>query len=203
MSDRSALRTFAFAVVLIAVPLASYLLVFRPRNTEIAEAQSEISMKRTRLTDLARLTQRIGDLGREIGARQDELRRLDEKLPDREGVDAVLQRITEIAAEHDLIVRSVKGEKVVDSPLAQELPLRMTIDGDFSNFYRFLLAIEEMERIARIHSMKLTRPGEGNAPRDPHAAALQDLPEGSMRAEFVTSIYFRPQSAVASNGSKQ
>ncbi len=203
MSARSATRTLAFAAVLIAVPLASYLLVFRPRNAEIAEAQSEITVKRTRLTDLARLTQRIGDLGREIDARKDELRRLDEKLPDREGVDAVLQRITEIAFEHDLLVRSVKGEKVIDSPIAQELPLRMTIDGDFSNFYRFLLAIEEMERIARIHSMKLSRPGEGNAPRDPHAASVADLPEGSMRAEFVTSIYFRPQSAESSQGSKQ
>ena len=200
MSERSALRTLVFAAVLVAVPLASYLLVFRPRNMEIAEAQAEISAKRTRLTDLARLTQRIGDLGREIDARQDELRKLDEKLPNREGVDAVLQRITEIAAEHNLLVRSVKGEKVIESPVAQELPLRMTIDGDFSNFYRFLLDIEEMERIARIHSMKLTRPGEGNAPRDAHASTTSDLPEGSMRAEFVTSIYFRPQ-ATASNGS--
>ena len=200
MSSNRGMRDMAFLGVLLAVPVASYFFVFAPRNAEIAKARDEISVKESRLVDLKRLTSRIGDLGREIDARQDELRKLDEKLPNREGVDAVLQRITEIAAEHNLLVRSVKGEKVIESPVAQELPLRMTIDGDFSNFYRFLLDIEEMERIARIHSMKLTRPGEGNAPRDPHAATASDLPEGSMRAEFVTSIYFRPQ-ATASNGS--
>ncbi len=199
-SHNRGLRDLAFVAVLMAVPIASYFFVFAPRNDEIAKARAEISAKNVRLENLRRLTSRIGDLGREIDARQDELRKLDEKLPNREGVDAVLQRITEIAAEHNLLVRSVKGEKVIESPVAQELPLRMTIDGDFSNFYRFLLDIEEMERIARIHSMKLTRPGEGNAPRDPHASTSSDLPEGSMRAEFVTSIYFRPQ-ATASNGS--
>ena len=105
------------------------------------------------------------------------------------------------------VIRGIDGSRVERFEDVQrvvrmnpDVPLRMTIDGDFSNFYRFLLDIEEMERIARIHSMKLTRPGEGNAPRDPHAATASDLPEGSMRAEFVTSIYFRPQ-ATASNGS--
>ena len=66
-------------------------------------------------------------------------------------------------------------------------------------------ATEEQERqwrdlLKNSSGMKLNFYGEGNAPRDPHASTASDLPEGSMRAEFVTSIYFRPQ-AIASNGS--
>jgi type IV pilus assembly protein PilO len=174
-----------------AVPIASYFFVFAPRNDEIAKARAEISAKNVRLENLRRLTSRIGDLGREIVEREEELERLNQKLPDREGVDRILEQVTQLAQKSNLAVRSVKGEKVVPAGMAMELPLKTTIEGNFDGYYQFLLDVEALPRITRVHQMKITKLGMG--PRDDANAMVG----GSMRAEFTLSIYFNDGSANA------
>ena len=178
------MRDLAFVAVLIAVPIASYFFVFKPRNEEIAKARAEINAKQVRLENLRRLTSRIGDLGREIVEREEELERLNQKLPDREGVDRILEQVTQLAQKSNLAVRSVKGEKVVPAGMAMELPLKTTIEGNFDGFYQFLLDVEALPRITRVHSMKISKLGMG--PRD----NPDEMVGGSMRAEFTLSIYF-------------
>jgi type IV pilus assembly protein PilO len=178
------MRDLAFVAVLIAVPIASYFFVFAPRNEEIAKARAEINAKNVRLENLRRLTSRIGDLGREIVEREEELERLNQKLPDREGVDRILEQVTQLAQKSNLAVRSVKGEKVVPAGMAMELPLKTTIEGNFDGFYQFLLDVEALPRITRVHSMKISKLGMG--PRD----NPDEMVGGSMRAEFTLSIYF-------------
>jgi type IV pilus assembly protein PilO len=178
------MRDLAFVAVLIAVPIASYFFVFAPRNDEIAKARAEINAKNVRLENLRRLTSRIGDLGREIVEREEELERLNQKLPDREGVDRILEQVTQLAQKSNLAVRSVKGEKVVPAGMAMELPLKTTIEGNFDGFYQFLLDVEALPRITRVHSMKIAKLGMG--PRD----NPDEMVGGSMRAEFTLSIYF-------------
>jgi type IV pilus assembly protein PilO len=184
MSSNRGMRDIAFFGVLLAIPIASYFFVFAPRNTEISKARTEITTKRTRLADLSRLTSRIGDLGREIAEREEELEKLNQKLPDREGVDRILEQVTQLAQKSELAVRSVKGEKAVSAGPAMELPLKTVIEGGFEGFYQFLLDVESLPRITRIHSMKISKLGMG--PRDDP----KDAVGGAMRAEFTLSIYF-------------
>ena len=190
-SHNRGLRDLAFVAVLMAVPIASYFFVFAPRNDEIAKARAEISAKNVRLENLRRLTSRIGDLGREIVEREEELERLNQKLPDREGVDRILEQVTQLAQKSNLAVRSVKGEKVVPAGMAMELPLKTTIEGNFDGYYQFLLDVEALPRITRVHQMKIMKLGMG--PRDDANAMVG----GSMRAEFTLSIYFNDGSANA------
>jgi type IV pilus assembly protein PilO len=177
--------------VLIAVPIASYFFVFKPRNEEIAKARAEINAKQVRLENLRRLTSRIGDLGREIVEREEELERLNQKLPDREGVDRILEQVTQLAQKSNLAVRSVKGEKVAPAGMAMELPLKTVIEGNFDGFYQFLLDVEALPRITRVHQMKISKLGMG--PRD----NADEMVGGSMRAEFTLSIYFNDGTANA------
>ncbi len=182
---RFGLREAIFAGVLLAVPIASYFFVFKPRNAQIGSAKTEMQRKETRLAELRKLTGRIGDLDREIVNWEDALHRLDQKLPDEEGVDAILGQITEVAKSNKLLVRSVKGEKAIPAALYMELPLRTTIEGSFDGFYQFLLDIESLPRITRVHNLKMSRlePGKGDD---------KPIAPGTMKAEFVLSIYFDP-----------
>ncbi|MEY5032592.1 MAG: hypothetical protein RL354_1623 [Planctomycetota bacterium] len=190
-SQTRGMRDLAFVAVLIAVPIASYFFVFKPRNEEIAKARAEINAKQVRLENLRRLTSRIGDLGREIVEREEELERLNQKLPDREGVDRILEQVTQLAQKSNLAVRSVKGEKVAPAGMAMELPLKTVIEGNFDGFYQFLLDVEALPRITRVHQMKISKLGMG--PRD----NADEMVGGSMRAEFTLSIYFNDGTANA------
>ena len=50
---RLGIREFIFFVVLLAVSVASFFYVFKPRNVQIAQARSEIALKQSRLDTLA------------------------------------------------------------------------------------------------------------------------------------------------------
>jgi type IV pilus assembly protein PilO len=183
ISYKFGLRDLIFAGVLLGVPVASYLFVFSPRNAQIKQAKTEIEAKQARLMDLSKLTGRIPDLGKEIQNWEEALKRLDEKLPDEEGVDAILGQITEIAQGNKLVVKNVKGEKAIPAALYMELPLRTTIEGSFDGFYQFLLDIEALPRITRVHNLTMAR-------LEPERGEDKPIAPGSMRAEFVLSIYF-------------
>jgi len=198
MSSNRGMRDLAFVTVLLGVPVAAYFFVFKPRNEEISAARTEIVAKQERLTELRKLTAKIGDLGREIASREEELEKLNQKLPDREGVDRILEQVTQLAQKSNLSVPLVRGEKVVTAGLAMELPLRMTIEGDFDGFYQFLLDVESLPRITRINAMRITKPGFGT--RD---NSMEEAPQGMMRAEFTLSIYFNgDQNALLPNKTK-
>lgn len=185
MQYKLGIREVVFAGVLLGVPVASYMFVFSPRNSQIRQAKLEMEAKESRLADLRKLTSRIGSLDAEILSWEEALRRVDEKLPDQMGVDAILGQITEIAEGNKLLVKHVKGEKAIPASLYMELPLRTTIEGSFDGFYQFLLDIEALPRITRIHQLSMSR-------LEPERGDDKPVQPGAMRAEFVLSIYFNP-----------
>jgi hypothetical protein len=69
----------------------------------------------------------------------------------------------------------------------------MTMNGDFEGFYQFLLELENLPRITRVHEMQLERAGKS----DRRGVIDDDLPADAMKAEFVLSIYFEASNADA------
>ena len=60
----TALRQLLFFVVLLALPIASYFLVFKPQNVEIEKARKEIDHKQSMLDKLRLATAQSDDLAR-------------------------------------------------------------------------------------------------------------------------------------------
>lgn len=181
---RFGIRELVFLALLLAVPAASWLVVFGPRHQQIEQARNEVNLKQATLKQLARVTGRIDDLRDEIASGQAALERLELKIPGRDGVDGILQQITELAIQHQLVVRSVKGDRPLTAPLYMELPLTMSIEGEFEGIYGFLADVESLERITRVHHLKITRVIEGKATQAETLAAL--------RADLTLSIFFDP-----------
>lgn len=177
---RLGIRQFMFVGTLLAVPLAAYFMVFKPRNAEIAQANAEIAEKRRTLEDLQKVTQRIDDLSDAIRQRQDAITLIEAKLPTEQGVDEVLRRTTEIASEHRLEITNVSPEAKVPAIRYMELPIKIELRGNFDGFYEFLLDLEQVPRLVRLKNLKMERDEE-------------DL-NGRMTATFTLSVYFMPSS---------
>ena len=60
---RFGVREVIFLVLLLAMPIAAYMFVFKPRNIQIAEARQQINQKKSKLDRLAAATKNINDLG--------------------------------------------------------------------------------------------------------------------------------------------
>jgi len=176
------IREAAFVLLLLAMPVASYFFVFEPRATQIAEARSEITAKQAKLRELEAETKSIESLGMELDKLRQAIDLFEQKLPAQRDVEVVLRDVWRLADENDLTPKSVRTDKIVTTSHYAELPIKMTIIGEFSGFYRFLQELEKLPRITRMPKMKLEKMDKG---------------EGPMQADIVLSVFFEntPQRA--------
>lgn len=180
---RFGIRELIFVVVLLAVPAVSMFYVFKPRNAEIQQAMKEIDEKQAKLDLLATMQQKIEDIDREIVQVATIIEEVNSTLPDREGVEDVLERFHEITYRNRLVTKSFTPDKPLPAAHYMELPIDVVVEGDFDGFYEFLQALEGLQRITQIRDMKLERLEIMNS-QDEHAASL--------KAEFTLSIYYKP-----------
>lgn len=189
------LREFIFFIVLLAVPVASYFYLFKPRNDDIRKANEEIAMKQTRLDTLAAVAAKIDDIGLEIERGRESVKTIEAKLPSAQDVEGILEQVWQTARRNALTLVSVKSERPVPAAMYMEQPLKVSMEGQFDGFYQFLLELENLPRITRIHQIKIEK-------AKPAAGGKEDaLPPGSMKSEFILSIYFEPQGSSSANKS--
>ncbi len=90
---RFGLRELIFMIVLLAVPVASWWYVFKPRNVEIAMAKIEVITKQNKLDKLEEVAKRIDDIGLAIEQGEDAVDLIEAKLPNKQEVDVILQDV--------------------------------------------------------------------------------------------------------------
>ena len=186
---RLGFREFVFLLVLLAVPVVSYFYVFKPRNDEINQARAERQAKEARLTSLNEVLAKIDDMQLAIEQGRESIQLIEAKLPSEQDVEGILEQVWQIAKRNKLAVKSVKSDKPVPTARYMELPLKVVMNGEFDGYYQFLLELENLPRITRIHQLKLDRADSKNTLK----GGKEELPPGSMVAEFTLSIYFEPQ----------
>ncbi|HWB19872.1 MAG TPA: type 4a pilus biogenesis protein PilO [Phycisphaerales bacterium] len=183
---RFGIRELIFIVVLLAVPLAALKFLFMPRNADMKAAQEEIRVKQAQLDQLQEMVAQIPDIELELEKGRESIEEVEAKLPSEQEVDVILGQIWEAAKKNHLSIKSVKSLKPVPAANYMEQPLKVNIEGEFDGFYQFLLDVETVPRITRIHQANLKRYDQKRGPVD------ENTPADQMTAEFTLSIYFKP-----------
>lgn len=172
----SMLRQALIFVVLLAMPVAAYFTVFKPRNAEIAKAKKEIEHKQEMLEKLREATSQTEDLQKaneQVKASIDAIR---SRLPSTKEMDNVLRQVSGLAAKAGLRVPLFKkDDRTLPAGLAFEQPLNIEMTGDFDGFYQFLLDLEQLPRITRITDFQVQR---------------SEKVDGEMKTKFSLSIYY-------------
>ena len=172
---RFGIREFVLLAILLAMPLSSYWLVFRPQNQEIEQAEREIEHKRAMLEKLQVATSRSDTLeGANEEIRQG-IQAIEARLPSGKEIGSIVREVSRLAVQSGLDQPGMTSGTPIRGSLYWEQPINMTLKGDFDGFYEFLLALEQMPRITRIPDMEIIRSRD----RDGH-----------LEAEFTLSIYF-------------
>jgi len=177
---RVGLREIVFMIVLLAVPVASYFYVFKPRNEEIRQAEKEVEEKREKLQQLREIEKTIDDINRMIDEGKKQIDLIEAKLPSARDVDVVLRDITQLARKTRLKVNKFKTERQIPAASYMEQPITVNIEGEFEGFYDFLREVEALPRITRVHTLTLKR-AQGREARS----------KAQMTATFTLSVYFQ------------
>lgn len=169
-------RQVLFFCVILAMPIASLFLVFKPQNREIDKAKKEIAEKQAMLEKLREATSQMASLQEANEKVQENIQALRANLPSTKEMDNVLRQVSGLAAEADLRIPTFKKQtQNVPAGLAMEQPIDVEFIGDFDGFYQFLLDLEQLPRITRVTDLKLIR---------------NQKVDGEMKASMTLSIYY-------------
>lgn len=169
-------RELAVLALVLAIPVASYLLVFAPQNRDIVEAQLEISHKQEMLDSLRNETARNDDLAEANAEIGDRIEEIEARLPSTKELDNIVRQISDLAVTSGLASPTLTSGKPIEAGTYWEQPLTVTTTGNFTGYYRFLQKLERMPRITRIPDFDLLR--------DPKI-------DGDVAIEFTLSIFFQ------------
>ena len=176
-------REIVFIALLMVIPVCAWWFISRPNNARKAEMTGEIEARQAKLQAVNKATATIGDLKTEIDALAKAVEFFRSKLPTEKEMDKVLQEVWRLAEANQLKPKSFRtlksrDESMVTDPTGPyaEQPISMDLEGPFTGFYGFLLALERQPRIMRIQEMSLKK--------------LPRAPEGYVRAECTVSVFF-------------
>src|SRR3954470_11500199 len=171
-------REIIFVALMVALLAGTYVFVFRKTNTKREALLQDITEKQKMLSDLHAATAGIEDMNAKIDELSGAIKFFEQKLPEEKDVGDILQQVWDMAKTNSLQSKTVKPDKAELGPNYCELPIQMSLSGDFNGFYSFLLQLEKLPRITRITQLKL----EKNKDRD-----------GEATAQLTLSIFFEPQ----------
>src|SRR5690606_17152540 len=108
--------------VLLALPLASWWLLFRPQNAEINQAKREIEHKRSVLQKVQETTARTKDLQRENEDIRKQIENIEARLPSNKELDTVVRQVSDLAVEAGLDAPGIESDKPVAAAMYMEQP---------------------------------------------------------------------------------
>ena len=176
------IREIAFVVVMVGLLGCIYFLVWDKAQTKIVSMERKTEEKVKALADLERATSGVSDVDKKVGELEEAIKFFEKKLPQERDIDQILKEVWNMAETNQLTTKTIKTMKSQRGPTYSEQPIEMTLSGNFSGFYEFLLKLERLPRLTRVSHLSLDKiSGQ----------------EGTMEAKLVLSIFFEPESAGA------
>ncbi len=180
------IREIVLLVLLMMIPVASWWLVFHPRDQRNIAMRLEIEARQEKLRQLNQAIGAAHDLQLQIDSLTEAIDYFKSRLPEEKEIDKILQDIWRLAKSNNLSTKSIRTlnrnneTNFVSGGGQSEQPIAVRLEGDFEGFYSFLLALEAQPRIMRISKMDLEASGDG--------------PAGMVTARFEMSIFFEKNS---------
>jgi len=172
-------RELLFLVLMIGTAAASFFVLKRSLTKKQTLETQTLGWKK-QLADLSQ----SAPTGLDWEKKMDELKKaisfFESKLPAEKDIDVILTTVENKVKDNALEKRTVKPGRIEKTANYNELPIEMTLSGDFKGFYAFLQQLEKMDRITRVTSMNL--------------AKITDK-DGAMQAKITLSIFFEPDDA--------
>src|SRR3954468_24173495 len=131
------LRGILIALVL-AMPVASYFLVFRPQNIAIKNVKEEVDHREAMLQKLEEETAHNTDLKKANEDIQNSVKLIEARLPSSKEVDGVVRQFSVLPMERKVNSPAMKTRKPVQTSLYMEQPIEIEVTGNFLGFFTFL-----------------------------------------------------------------
>lgn len=146
---------------MLTMVVAFYVMGYRPASQRLAALHQDIEIKQRELRDNQSRTQIRPVVEDKVRELHKKLQRFDKKLPRQQEFGQFYNDITFLGRQSALSKCFVEPAAVPRrNDRFVELPIDLRFEGDFLNVFAFLRQIDEMQRLTRVQSLKVTSKGD-------------------------------------------
>jgi len=144
--------------IIVAIAVLDWTYWFGPRQTELADVQSQVSQKRADLAGKKAKTDARGAAERELRELGAELKRAQARLPDQREIADLLSNVAASGRSSGLEITLFRQKPEVAHDFYAEVPVEMQMRGTYHDVALFLDRVKRLDRIVNVTNIQLTKP---------------------------------------------
>ena len=129
--------------------------IYAPNQEQIREKQVDLSRLTTTLLHVRETVENLPTVRAEYEALQEEWRRLETLVPQREEVTEFIQQVSEAERQAGIYIISIEPQVSLTKELYTENPYRLEIEGSYHSFARFVSTLSKLPRIINVSQVNL------------------------------------------------
>jgi type IV pilus assembly protein PilO len=144
----------------VIIAILFVVLVYMPKTGEIKKLNADISKQENEIAKNKTMAAKLDILKIENDKLIKELKELQEKLPEEEGISTLIQQLSEKALKSDIDLLTWKPEakKAHPSGIVEEIPFSLTLAGTYHNLGSFFSSLTTLNRIVNLSDIQLRDP---------------------------------------------
>lgn len=158
------MRWLIIGVILFVVLVLVYCLDTRVQFAEIAQAKQQQTQLKTKLSNDYRQIAYANVYQQQIQQMQQSLNAFIDSLPDQTELPSLLETISTLAQQNQVIVKQVQAGTAIEQPFYLVLPITVKAIGSYHQLANFMAALQGLSDILVIDNlqMQLITPGTAN-----------------------------------------
>jgi type IV pilus assembly protein PilO len=171
-------RTLIVAAVCLLLLIGFYFLFIADIREVIARSEQQIGKLKIEIANEKRIYKEGPRLKAKIEKLKNRLQTMVASLPEKQDIEALLKRITDLLAESNLVsTRFVPGQEQINKELYYaSIPISLNVRGDYFKQGAFLASLNSLPRIVNVPSIRLSPAGGMSGRESEVAQKLEQLP---------------------------
>jgi type IV pilus assembly protein PilO len=152
----------ALAVILLII-MAAYFLIFREERLKVTELREQEVLLTEQLTTAGETRGKLDQISDEIERIEDSLHEFDSNLPSDKRIHDFLRTVDNLAKANNVHIASIKPGALQMESLYLKIPVSISAEARFLDFYNFLHDLENVPRINKVEELTIERLPGGDA----------------------------------------
>lgn len=149
------------AGIILLIFVVTYFAFIKESRAKVASLRETETMLQEHLDSSGDMSSALNGIKEEIEAIHRNLEKFDKRLPKEKRIYDFLVEIDKLGRDNRVELQSISPGKLETGSLYSKVPIRISGNAGFRDFYTFLYRLEKMPRITKIEGLKVNNLPEG------------------------------------------
>ncbi len=150
------------AGIIILLILLAYFVFLKEGWAKVAVLKKNEIMLKEKVNSAGGISLELDRIKEEIDHIKRKLEKFERQLPEEKKIYDFLVNIDKLAKENNVTLKAVRPGKLEKGTLYSRVPISISGNAGFKDFYKFLFQLENIPRINMMESLRITGLPEGN-----------------------------------------